>query len=79
MASRRDKNGNVTSEVYVSDAQSRARENWRAKQNTKRKGQEKNETARGKRSDGEQLAILDRRLGKGVGAKRERTKLRKRM
>ncbi len=75
MALRRDKNGNVTSEVYVSDAQSRARENWRAKQNAKRKGREKNENARAKRSDKEQLALLDKR---GVVAKKERAKLNKR-
>ena len=31
--------------------------------------------ARAKRSAGEQLAILDDRLGKGIGAKKERAKL----
>ncbi len=77
MALRRDKNGNVTSEIYVSDEQSKARDHWRAKQNAKRVGREKNERSREKRSDKEQLATLDGRLSKGVGAKKERAKLRK--
>ena len=34
---------------------------------------------RGKRSAKEQLALLDKRLGNGVGAKKERAKLAKEM
>lgn len=55
MALRRDKGGKFTDEVYFSDTQSRARENWRAKRDAKRKGLEKNERARAKRSDSEQM------------------------
>lgn len=50
---------------------------WTERQENKREIRESNLAERAKRSPKQQLAVLDRRLGKGIGAKRERAKLAK--
>jgi|GEM_PF-2529952 len=50
---------------------------WQERQEEKRQIIEENQTARLNRSAKEQLARLDARLGKGVGAVKERAKLNK--
>ena len=48
----------------------------KTRENKRREAKEVGEV-RGKRSSKEQIAILDKRLGKGVGAKKERARLNK--
>jgi len=50
---------------------------WQERQEEKRTLAEENRTARDARSAKEQIAALDHRLGKGVGAKKERYRLNK--
>lgn len=51
------------------------REAWDAKQNRKLETVQRNKDARAKRTPEEQLKVLDERLGKGQGAKKERERL----
>ena len=75
MALVKDKNGRQTEEVCATDAQREAYEKWAAKQKEKLLVTENNRAARKKRSPQQQLEMLDKRLGHGVGAKKERAKL----
>lgn len=59
------------------DAQREAQAKWAARQTLKRETVTKNQEARSKRSPKEQLALLDERLGAGVGAAKERARLQK--
>jgi len=52
---------------------------WQHKQEMKKKRQLDIDNARAYRSDKEQLVTLDKRLGKGIGAKRERARLNARL
>ena len=77
MAKVRDAQGHeIEGKSIVTEAQALARERWDAKS-----GQGKTErelarlVARVSRSNEEQLTELDRRLGVGVGAKKERARL----
>lgn len=53
----------------------RARALWLGRQDLKRMTRERSTLERSRRSAAEQLAMLDYRLGYGVGAKRERKRL----
>ena len=75
MALRRDKSGNVTNDSFVSEAQEAARKSRAELKNEKEARRLANAEARAKRTPEEQLALLDQRLGEGVGAKKERARL----
>ena|SRR3972149_4065181 len=51
------------------------RKNFKGRKEDRKKEADKQVSEREKRSPKQQLAILDKRLGKGVGAKKERTRL----
>lgn len=59
----------------TSSAHEAHRARWRQRQADKRSGIEARATARARRSPADQLAMLDARLGAGVGAVRERARL----
>lgn len=50
---------------------------WKFNRDSRKKIAEKNSEDRMSRSSQEQLTILDKRLGKGVGALKERARLQK--
>lgn len=50
-------------------------ETWTERQEIKMETVKLNQEARAKRSPEEQLDVLDKKLGKGIGAKKERAKL----
>lgn len=51
------------------------RKNFPTRRTARREDAQERQTERNERTPQEQLAILDRRLGKGVGATKERAKL----
>lgn len=77
MAKVRDAQGHeIEGKSFVTEAQAKARELWDAKSGQgKRDREDARRQARASRSNNEQIAELDRRLGVGVGAKKERTRL----
>lgn len=77
MALRRDSKGNVTSEVYTTDAQMGAKDLYDNRLAQSIAIQRANRDARSKRSPRQQLDKLDKQLGPLVGAEKERRKLRK--
>ena len=60
---------------FPTEAQSKARERYQARQEAKVAKRMANLAARAKRSPEEQLARLDSILGKGQGARKERARL----
>lgn len=77
MALRRDSKGNVTSEVYKTDAQMKAKDLYDSRLAQSIQIQRANREARSNRSPRQQLDKLDKQLGPLVGAEKERRKLRK--
>jgi hypothetical protein len=57
------------------EAQAKARELWQARKQEKLDSAQRRLSDRAQRSPEQQLALLDQRLGEGVGAKRERARL----
>lgn len=53
------------------------RQKWQDRQNNSRKAVTLRQQARSRRTAQEQLDLLDDRLGVGIGAKRERKRLKK--
>ena len=70
-----DEKGNI----YISEAQSKRRMAWDAKQKAKVELREANKKARVERTDEQQLARLNTMFGEGLGATRERERLIKRI
>lgn len=62
-----------------SEAHSKARAAWENKEKAKVDTSETNQQTRAERTDEQQLAKLDKLLGEGVGATRERERLTKRI
>lgn len=77
MALRRDRNGNATSESYVTDAQQKAREREAHRLEYTARVRRENRVLRSKRSASQQLAVLDAIHGKGKGAVKERARLQR--
>ena len=67
----------VEGQAIVTEAQAKALEHWQAAKSPEAKSEEAayRQAERGKRTAKQQLAELDRRLGKDVGAARERARL----
>lgn len=61
--------------AQVTEAQAKAREVWAARKEAKLESALQRKAEREKRSPKEQLALLDKRLGKDQGAARERARL----
>lgn len=62
-----------------SDAQRNAQAYWQEKQAAKLATLKDNQEARAKRTPQQQLDLLDAKLGEGVGAKKERARLLKKI
>lgn len=58
-----------------SDAHRKAQEKWDEKQKQKGLAFDDRLDARAKRSDADQIALLDKKFGVGIGAKKERARL----
>ena len=69
--SRRDQRNNSPK----TEAHRKAQEKWEAKQKQKLANVDLRQIARDARSDEAQLELLDKKLGVGVGAKKERERL----
>lgn len=67
----------IEGRLVITDAQAKARERWETTKSlaAKRAKALARQEARGARSAAEQLKALDKRLGVGVGAKKERARL----
>lgn len=77
MAKVRDAQGHeIEGKSIITEAQATARERWDAKSGQGKRDREATRlTARASRTPEQQLAELDRRLGNGIGAKKERARL----
>ena len=53
------------------------RKNFERRKEAKREGAKKRQEERDKRTNDQQLEVLDRKLGKGQGARKERARLSK--
>ena len=71
----KDEKGNT----YISEAQARAQTEWDERKRSKEEARIVRQEARASRTDEQQLARLDKLLGPGVGAKKERARLAKRI
>ncbi len=78
MALRRNKDGQLMSphQVYSTEAQSAAHAMYQKRREDQAAAFQARLKARAERSPAQQLAELDRRLGVGVGAVRERARLK---
>lgn len=79
MALRRNKDGSALTphQVYSTEAQSEAHAKYQRRREDQAAAFQARLKARAERTPAQQLAELDRRLGVGVGAVRERARLQK--
>lgn len=73
------KDGNHSRRYRTNAAHTEAHENWAARKGASLDDAKDRVEMSERRKPSEQLARLDRRLGKGVGAAKERAKLKKRI
>jgi hypothetical protein len=69
----------IPHQVFASERQLIARASWEAKHDGKMMSVEKRKSERTRRSPAQQIKVLDKRLGEGVGAHKERARLAKLM
>jgi len=71
----RDASGDI--KVIITEAQARARASYERRKENQAEARQLRLEARTARSSKQQLEVLDKKLGKGVGARRERARLMK--
>lgn len=77
MAHVRDSNGNPTGRSFITDAQRDARDLYLSRLRQSITIAQENMINRAKRTPEQQIAHLDAKLGKGIGATKERARLLK--